>query len=444
MNIFLNQGKRTSRYSILLGISLLASLLVSHSAQAKLDIQIVEGVAGAIPIAIVPLSWEATTPAPLVLPDEVISADLYSSGLFQPMDSADMFTKPGRGEDISFAGWQALKNDYILVGYITGDGIEGYTANYELYDIHTQERLLAQSLPVRPGDLRYAAHRIADAVYERITGQPGAFATRIAYVTATGVGDNIEFKLMVADADGFSPQSIATSPEPLLSPAWSADGSKIAYVSFEKGNSAIYIQDVLSGSRQLTSSFRGINGAPSFSPDGKTLAVSLSKSGNSEIYLHPLGSKTFTRLTNHWGIDTEPVWGPSGRYIYFTSDRAGRPQIYRILATGGSPERVTWEGQYNARASISRNGKQMAIVQGNENRYRIAIQDLESNRLIVVSNGILDESPSFAPNGSMILYASKENGKGVLFAVSADGRVRQRLILSEGEVREPAWSPVIH
>ena len=419
-------------------------LFISANTQAKLEIQIVDGIAGAIPIAIVPLSWEATTPPPLVQPDTVISADLYGSGLFQPMAATDMFDKPGRGEDIRFASWQALKNDYILVGRISGDGIEGYEASYELFDVHTQERLLAQALPVRPGDLRYAAHRIADAVYERITGQPGAFASRIAYVTATGVGDSIEYRLMVADADGFAPQSIATSPEPLLSPAWSPDGSKIAYVSFEKGNSAIYIQDVLSGSRQLVSSFRGINGAPAFSPDGKTLAVSLSKSGNSEIYLHPLGGQTFTRLTNHWGIDTEPVWDPSGRYIYFTSDRAGRPQIYRILASGGTPERVTWEGQYNARASISRNGKQLAIVQGNENRYRIAIQDLERNRLIVISNGILDESPSFAPNGSMILYASKEDGKGVLFAVSSDGRVRQRLILSEGEVREPAWSPVIH
>ncbi len=417
--------------------------LLSQTAQAKLDIQIVEGVAGAIPIAIVPLRWEATTPPPLVQPDTVISADLYASGLFQPMEAADMFAQPGRGEDIRFASWQALKNDYILVGRITGDGIDGYEAAYELYDIHTQERLLAQSLPVRPGDLRYAAHRIADAVYERITGQPGAFATRIAYITAIGVGDNIEYKLMVADADGFGPQAIAKSPEPLLSPAWSPDGNKIAYVSFEKGNSAIYIQDILSGSRQLASSFRGINGAPAFSPDGKTLAVSLSKSGNSEIYLHPLGTQQFTRLTNHWGIDTEPVWDPSGRYIYFTSDRAGRPQIYRILATGGSPERVTWEGQYNARANISANGKQLAVVHGNQNRYRIAVHNLENNRLIVVSNGILDESPSFAPNGSMILYASKDEGKGVLFAVSVDGRVRQRLILSEGEVREPAWSPVI-
>ncbi len=424
-------------------ITFLALWLLAPYAQAKLEIEILEGVSGAIPIAIVPLKWEATTPPPLTLPNTVVADDLYRSGLFSPMPAEDIIAVPATGEEIRFAAWQALKNDYIVVGRITGDVVDGYEVSFELFDIHTQQRLLAQVMPIKPGDLRYAAHRIADAVYERIIGKPGAFATRIAYITATGTGDNIEFQLMVADADGFSPQAIATSPEPLLSPAWSPDGNRIAYVSFEKGNSAIYIQNILTGSRQLISSFKGINGAPSFSPDGSRLAMSLSKSGNSEIYLHKLGTRDFSRLTNHWGIDTEPVWGPNGRYIYFTSDRAGRPQIYRILVAGGSPERISWEGEYNARASVSIDSKQIAMVQGNKNRYRIAIQDLESNRLIVVSNGILDESPSFAPNGSMILYASKEDGKGVLSAVSVDGRVKQRLVLSEGDVREPAWSPVI-
>lgn len=438
----MNKQRISSRVSWLF-TSLLTLLLLTPIAQAKLEIEIVEGVTGAIPIAIVPLKWEATTPPPLTLPNTVVADDLYRSGLFSPLPPEDIIAEPAMGEEIKFAAWQALKNDYIVVGRITGDVVDGYEVNFELFDIHTQQRMLAQALPVKPGDLRYAAHRIADAVYERIIGKPGAFATRIAYITATGIGNNIEFQLMVADADGFSPQAIATSPEPLLSPAWSPDGNRIAYVSFEKGNSAIYIQNILTGSRQLISSFKGINGAPSFSPDGKRLAVSLSKSGNSEIYLHKLGTRDFTRLTNHWGIDTEPVWGANGRYIYFTSDRAGRPQIYRILASGGSPERISWEGEYNARSSISADSKQIAMVQGTNNRYRIAVQDLESNRLIVVSNGILDESPSFAPNGSMILYASKEDGKGVLSAVSVDGRVKQRLILSEGDVREPAWSPVI-
>ena len=439
-----NQGNFFSQYLPRLCIGLLAVFLLAENTLAKLEIEIVEGVVGAIPIAIVPLKWEATTPPPLTLPDTVIEDDLNRSGLFNPMPPEDIIEYPTTGEDIRFASWQALKNDYIVVGNITGDVVAGYEVSYELFDVHTQERLLAQTLPVKPGDLRYAAHRIADAVYERITGTPGAFATRIAYITATGTGDNIEFQLMIADADGFLPQAIATSPEPMLSPAWSPDGNKLAYVSFEKGNSAIYIQNILTGSRQLISSFKGINGAPSFSPDGNQLAMSLSKSGNSEIYLHQLGTQEFTRLTNHWGIDTEPVWGSNGRYIYFTSDRAGRPQIYRILSSGGNPERISWEGEYNARASVSADSKQIAMVQGVKNRYRIAIQDLESNRLIVVSSGILDESPSFAPNGSMILYASKEDGKGVLSAVSVDGRVKQRLILSEGDVREPAWSPVIH
>jgi len=426
-----------------LSMSLLGMLFFVQNAQAKLEIQILEGVSGAIPIAIVPLKWEATTPPPLILPNTVVTADLYRSGLFNPLPAEDIIATPSTGDEIRFAAWQALKNDYIVVGKISGDVVDGYELSFELFDIHTQQRLLARVLPVKPGDLRYAAHRVADAVYERIIGNPGAFATRIAYITATGTGDNIEFQLMVADADGFSPQAIATSPEPLMSPSWSPDGNKIAYVSFEKGNSAIYIQNILTGSRQLISSFKGINGAPSFSPDGQRLAVSLSKSGNSEIYIHTLGTRDFTRLTNHWGIDTEPVWDSSGRYVFFTSDRAGRPQIYRMLASGGSPERISWEGEYNARASVAPGANKIAMVQGSNNRYRIAIQDLESNRLIVVSNGILDESPSFAPNGSMILYASKENGKGVLSAVSVDGRVKQRLVLSEGDVREPAWSPII-
>ncbi len=437
------ERSRISQLLVGFSLSLFGLLFLVQNSYAKLEIEILEGVSGAIPIAIVPLKWEATTPPPSTLPNTVVSADLYRSGLFSPLPAEDIIATPANGDEIRFAAWQALKNDYIVVGKISGDVVDGYEVSFELFDIHTQQRLLARVFPVKPGDLRYAAHRIADAVYERIIGTPGAFATRIAYITATGTGNNIEFQLMVADADGFSPQAIATSPEPLMSPAWSPDGNEIAYVSFEKGNSAVYIQNILTGSRQLISSFKGINGAPSFSPDGRRLAVSLSKSGNSEIYLHTLGSSEFARLTNHWSIDTEPVWDSNGRYIYFTSDRAGRPQIYRIKVTGGNPERISWEGDYNARASISPRNNKIAMVQGSKNRYRIAIQDLENNRLIVVTNGILDESPSFAPNGSMILYASKENGKGVLLAVSVDGRVKQRLVLSEGDVREPAWSPII-
>jgi TolB protein len=312
-----------------------------------------------------------------------------------------------------------------------------------LFDVHTQERLLSQITTVGFGDLRFGAHRVADAVYEKLTGVPGAFSTRIAYISSTGVGNAQNYQLFVADADGFNPQAVVGSPEPLLSPNWSPDGQQLAYVSFEKGNSAIYVQNVATGQRELVSSGKGINGAPAFSPDGRYLAMTLSYTGNPEIYIRDLATGQKRQLTNHWSIDTEPLWSPDSQWIYFTSDRGGRPQIYRVAAAGGKASRITREGEYNARASISPDGTRIAVAHGRGNEYRIAVLDMDTGRMRILTPGVLDESPSFAPNGSMILYATREGERGVLSAVSADGNVRQRLILTEGDVREPAWSPVI-
>jgi TolB protein len=425
------------------GLTALA-LLPLRGAQAQLEIEIISGNPSALPIAIVPFEWQDATPPPITSVDQIISSDLYRSGLFDPMDVEDMAEKPLEEEQIRFGTWRLLKVDYIVIGKVRApaDG-EGHELIYQLFDVHTQEQLLSRITAVGPGDLRFGAHRVADAIYEALTGVPGAFSTRIAYVTATGLGNGSRYELVVADADGYAPQSIVGSPEPLLSPAWSPDGRKLAYVSFEKGNSAIYMQDVSTGSRELISSGTGINGAPSFSPDGSKMALTLSRTGNPEIFVRDMATGRTDQVTQHWSIDTEAIWAPDGRYLYFTSDRGGRPQIYRVPPTGGTPQRVTLAGEYNARASVSPDGRKIAVAQGQGNEYRIAVWDIETERFTILTPGKLDESPSYAPNGSMILYATREGDRGVLSAVSADGSVRQRLILSEGDVREPAWSPVI-
>ncbi len=420
------------------------ALLAFQSAEAQLQIEIISGNASALPIAIVPFQWEESTAPPADSVDSVISGDLYRSGLFKPMAVEQMVERPTEVESIRYGTWRLMKVDYIVIGKVRAprDG-SGHELIYQLFDVHTQEMLLSRITTVGPGDLRFGAHRVADAIYEALTGVPGAFSTRIAYITATGLDKNMRYELIVADADGFGPQSIVGSPEPLLSPAWSPDGRHLAYVSFEQGNSAIYMQDVSTGARELISGGKGINGAPSFSPDGKKMALTLSRTGNPEIYVRDRATGRTEQITQHWSIDTEPVWSPDGKYIYFTSDRGGRPQIYRVSPSGGTPERVTLEGDYNARASISPDGRRIAVAQGRGSEYRIAVWDIETERFSVLTPGKLDESPSFAPNGSMILYATREGTRGVLSAVSADGNVRQRLILSEGDVREPAWSPVI-
>ena len=423
----------------------LALLLPAGFVRAQgLDIGLVTGNESALPIAVVPMPYLGSSVAPDTDIAAVIRADLNRSGQFRALGEQDVIEKPIRGSEIKFPTWRVLKQDFVVVGRVMDNPDGGYRVEYELYDVAKQERLLGLAVGGRARGMRDVAHQIADQIYEKILGVRGAFWTRIAYVTANGLGGNTQYALMVADSDGFNPQTVVKSKEPLLSPAWSPDGRKLAYVSFERGNSTVYVQEITTGAREVLASFRGINGAPSFAPDGRRLALTLSRTGNPEIYVMDLASRNLTQITRHYGIDTEAVWTSDGRGLVFTSDRGGKPQLYQVPASGGDATRLSFQGDSNAKASISFDGKKIAMAQGGGNVYRIAVLDRSfggSGRWQTLSPGNLDESPSFAPNASMLLYATKEGRRGVLYAVSADGRVRQRLVLADGDVREPAWSP---
>jgi TolB protein len=397
-----------------------------------LELDIVGGRAAALPIAVAPFAGSAggTDIA------AIIRADLDRSGQFRSMPESDVravsapAAPPTQGAEVQFPAWRAARQDFLVVGRV----VDPNRVDYELFDVARQQRLLGFALNAPAS--RDIAHQIADRIYEQILGVRGAFWTRMAYVTASGLGRNTRYALVVADSDGANPNTVVRSNQPLLSPAWSPDGSRLAYVSFESGNSAIYVQDLTTGAREVVSAFRGINGAPSFSPDGRRLAMSLSRNGNPDIYVMDLGSRALTRITDQMGIDTEPTWSADGSSLYFTSDRGGRPQIYQVAAGGGGASRVTFQGSYNASPSVSADGKKIAVLQGAGNDYRVALLDrsLGSPQWSRLSPGPQDESPSFAPNGAMLLYAAR----GGVFVVSADGRVRQQLVHG---AREPAWGP---
>jgi TolB protein len=420
---------------------LLLGMLAAGSASARLTIEVTGGVEAAQPIAVIPFGVSDG-----LIPREdvaaVIAADLARTGKFRPMPSRDMLSMPSRHEEVDLRDWSLLGMNNLVIGRVEQEG-SGYRVSFTLYDVFRGDQLAATDIVTGSGGLRATAHRIADLIYEKLTGQPGVATTRIAYITASGRGEGQTLTLRVADADGYNPQTIVSSGDPLMSPAWSPDGQRLAYVSFENRRPAIYVQELSSGRRDLIAGYPGINSSPAFSPDGRRLAMTLSKDGNPNIYVLDLLTRELVQLTDHYGIDTEPAWSPDGNDLVFTSNRGGSPQIYRMSTAGGPAERVSFEGDYNARASYSPDGRSLTMVTRVNGQFRIAVQDLTRGYTRFLSNGSLDESPSFAPNGSMVIYATLHGGRGVLAAASVDGGGNQRLSQDADEVREPAWSPML-
>jgi len=352
-----------------------------------------------------------------------------------------MPSRPSKAAEVNFKEWQTLGQNYLVIGQVIDAGGQ-YNVQFQLLDTYKSGQLLGYRMVSSSADLRRTAHHISDLIFEKLTGKKGVFSGRIAYITTTNLGDKQQsHRLQVADADGFNPQTIASSVEPLMSPSWSPDGKKVAYVSFERKSAAIYVQTLATGERARVAEFPGINGAPAWSPDGTRLALTLSKDGSPDIYVLNLSTRLLTKLTKSFAIDTEPSWSPDGSSIVFTSDRGGKPQIYLVPSQGGQEKRLTFSGNYNARASFSPDGRSLVMVHGNGNDYRIAVMDMATRSLNVLTGGRADESPSFAPNGAMILYASKKGRTGFLSAVSLDGKMQQKLVFNSGEVREPSWAP---
>lgn len=413
----------------------------SHFLYAELTIEITEGVQSAQKIAVVPFSVSPGVTLETNVA-QIISDDLAGSGYFKTLDKSEMLTHPARPEHVKFRNWAATGQDYLVIGFITQDN-NLYHVQMSLFDVYKKAQLKGLRLTVEASSLRMAAHHLSDAIYKKLTGIEGVFTTRIAYVTSEGKGvKQQQYILNVADYDGANRASITQSKEPIMSPSWSPDGQQIAYVSFENKVSEIFVQTLTTGQRKSIAKYKGINGSPAWSPDGKKLALTLSKDGNSDIYILTLANKSLKKLTNSWAIDTEASWSPDGKKILFTSGRGRHPQLYTIPSNGqGKAQRLTFEGDYNARGSFSPDGQFIVMVQGTQGNYRIAVLELASQTNQTLTNGPLDESPSFAPNGKAIIYARRQGTQDILSMVTIDGISKQDLRHTTGMVREPVWSP---
>lgn len=426
-------------------LTAIALMLVAQNLYAQRVIEITRGNDKAAPIAVVPFGWQGSTPLPEDMA-EIVSNDLRNSGMFAPFDRRNMLSTPTQASEIFPRDWRILGVDYVIAGQVSVDpGSEQYRLQFSLYSVIREEVMMTRTVTGTRSQLRDMSHHLSDLVFEEITGIKGAFNTKLLYVAAERFSvDNTRYTLQRSDYDGARAVTLLQSREPILTPSYAPDGQRIAYVSFESGRPEIFVHYIQTGRRERITSFEGLNGAPSWSPDGQRLAFVLSRDGNPEIYVMELASKQMRRITNHFAIDTEPDWMDNNT-IVFTSDRGGRPQIYKQNINTGATERLTFVGTYNANAKLSADGRTMVMVhrqEGNRN-FQIAIQDLERGNLRVLTETSLDESPTVAPNGVMLIYATRQQGRGVLMLVSTNGRARSVIPTQFTDLRVPSWSPYL-
>jgi TolB protein len=419
-------------------VFLLSFLLMPLLSRAELTIEISGGGAQQIPIAVVPFGQTAKPNQENL--SNIINADLRRSGMFRVLETRGVANQPTDVTQIKFPEWAGLQAQAIAVGNVQPIAGNRLKVTFALVDVLKQNQLAGMEYNIPPSQLRLTAHKIADVIYQKLTGEGAMFASRIAYITKLGK----RYALQVSDVDGMNPQTVVSSNEPIISPAWSPDGTKLAYVSFEKKKPIVFVQSLTSGQRLTLANFKGNNSAPAWSPDGTKLAIVLTYGANSQIYSINADGTGLKQVTKSSAIDTEPNWSRDGKWIYFSSDRGGRPQIYKVSSTGGDAQRVTFEGAYNVSPRFSPDGKSLAMIRNDSGKFRVALQDLASGQVQLLSDGSQDESPSFAPNGRMILYATRSGGRGALAAVSSDGRVKQRLSEAGGDIREPAWGPLLN